>query len=230
MRTADKEEIVNSVTENLKKIVTEELNKVLKDLNVHIILALQDQKVLEALSPVIADALHGALENQLQEQNDKIKNLERRVMKLEAETEEKERIDRNKDLIIHGIRENQGENLSDKALHMLNTDLELDLPSETIVSAQRLGRVREDNKPRPIRITFKSLTTKIEAYRNKRKLKGKNVTLTENLTPLRSDIYRRAKLAFGLANVWSVGGEVFVLDNGVKRRIRSLAEVESPLN
>lgn len=227
LTTSEKEEIISLISEKLKGVISAELNDILKDFNVHIILALQDPKVIDAMAPLITTTIQNVFDEKSKEQNAKIENLEKRIRKLESETEEKDRNSRQNVLILHGLNEKQGEDLRKDVLMMVNDKLEVALPPEAIASAIRIGIVKgASNKPRPILIKFDSVHKKISVYRNKRKLKGLNLAFTENLTPLRAAIYKRIRVSNLFSNYWTVGGDIFVLVNGVKHCLRSFADLQ----
>ena len=46
-------------------------------------------------------------------------------------------------------------------------------------------------------------------YRAKRKLKGSKIVITEHLTRRRYKLFKLAKEAFGVRNVWTLDGKIF---------------------
>ena len=52
-------------------------------------------------------------------------------------------------------------------------------------------------------------------FSNKKKLKGTKITIREDLTKARLAVYKRAVVAFGVANVWSLDGRIHYVDQAV---------------
>ena len=50
-------------------------------------------------------------------------------------------------------------------------------------------------------------------YRAKGKLKSSKIAITEHLTGRRYKLFKLAKEAFGVRNVWTLGGKIFTLYN-----------------
>ena len=67
--------------------------------------------------------------------------------------------------------------------------------------AHRLGKKRQNGKPRPIIARFLNFEARNEIYLNKKKFRGKPISVTENLTAKRMHLKYTAEQNFGPNNV-----------------------------
>ncbi|KAJ2940572.1 hypothetical protein O0L34_g6512 [Tuta absoluta] len=105
---------------------------------------------------------------QLKECQTKIETLEEKVTSLEREK-------RNHNLVFHGIPETSGEK-AETIMEIVKNDLKVNIKIEDIDTVRKMGR--NDKAPLIIRLT--SLKKKQEILRNKKKLKGKSISITED--------------------------------------------------
>ena len=57
---------------------------------------------------------------------------------------------------------------------------------------------RSDDKPCPVIIEFARYNVRRKVYYNKRKLKGKNILITESLTVVRVKLLKQAQTKYGV--------------------------------
>lgn len=135
---------------------------------------------------------------------------------LRARVDDNEQRNRNFCLLLHGIEELPNESKTDETvLAVINNDLGVNITIDDIERSHRLGpkntqrilRSKHD-RPRPIIFRFSSLRKRNEVFNNKRKLKGKRISLTENLTKDRYDLYQAAVKKLGKGIVWTVEGRI----------------------
>ena len=102
-----------------------------------------------------------------------------------------------------------------------------------IKNSHRLGPRRQNQrntratKTVPRAIIFRLATTRKrrEIFVNKKKLKNTGITITENLTRIRYDIYKKALTKFGKGFVWTNQGKIVVNANNAKHTITTLDEL-----
>ena len=58
----------------------------------------------------------------------------------------------------------------------------------------------------------------------KRKLKGKNISITENLTGYWMSVLNEAREKFGFKNVWTYDGQIPCEDNNIGQKIKMYYE------
>ena len=51
-------------------------------------------------------------------------------------------------------------------------------------------------------------------FTNKKRLKGKNMSITESLTKIRMSALKEARNKFGYSNVWTADGKIMYKDEG----------------
>ena len=119
-------------------------------------------------------------------------------------------------LLIHGVQENDNESTDDVALAIINGDLGLnDIDVNEIQRSHRLGpkkpqRNLRSNKmyTRPIIVRFTNYRTRRNVFKQKSNLKGLNISISENLTHTRYELYKSAISKFGKGKVWTSDGRI----------------------
>ena len=144
---------------------------------------------------------------------------------------------RRTNLLIHGVEEEgnggRGEDTDAKVTEILHTKLGLQetfVPKD-ISRSHRLGKPK-NGKKRPIIVRFTSYNTKKMVFDEKKKLKGSGVSITENLSPERYDLYQKCMTKFEKENVWTLDGRIFCLTQDVDeggRRKRIVVTKEADL-
>ena len=151
------------------------------------------------------------------EREEEIKNLksEVRILKkenedLEKQMDEQEQYSRRNCLLLHGVAEEQDEETDKVSVDVIKKNMDLDIDETDLDRTHRLGKPREVGaKPRPIIIKFSRYNVRHSVFKNKKKLKGKGVSITESLTKRRMAALTKAKEEHGFTNVWSVDGKIF---------------------
>ena len=115
--------------------------------------------------------------------SDKV-NMNEKIEKLERINSRQEQYSRCNCLLLHSITEGELENTDDLVLQTLNEKLHVDLTLSDLDRTHRIDQKKaSSNKPRAIIIKFVSYnTTEIVFLKNKKRLKGTQVSITENLT------------------------------------------------
>ncbi|CAH2063257.1 unnamed protein product, partial [Iphiclides podalirius] len=91
-----------------------------------------------------------------------------------------------------------------------------------ISSCHRMGK--DSSRPRPILVRFQAYKKRSEVWENKTCLKGSGVTLSEFLTKSRHEVFKRARIHFGVKDCWTSEGRIVLLPN--KSRIERMSELE----
>lgn len=156
--------------------------------------------------------------NVLKQENVKLGD---KVSKLELRIDDQEQRSRNNCLLIHGIEEANIQEVTDVvAIDVFNRALGFELGTDVIARSHRLGpkkdaRATRANKPnpRPIIVRFNSYRTRKEVFTCKKKLKGTNISITENLTQRRFSLYKQAIAQLRKGNCWTNDGRIFTKVN-----------------
>ncbi len=160
--------------------------------------------------------------------------LNKRLSHVEDRVDENEQHDRNRNLILKGVPEEDGpgtgrEDTTKKFVDQINTHFkeENHLKMADIARSHRLGKRKNSphQHPRPIIARFTVETKKMDTFRVKRDLARSGISLAENLTSYRNDLYQEAKKVLHYKNVWTWEGRVFSIKNGRKFHIASFADI-----
>jgi regulator of replication initiation timing len=165
----------------------------------------------------------------LQQRN---RELDERLSYIEHRVDENEQHDRNVNLLLKGIPEVNGngqggnrnrvqEDTTKKFIDAVNRhfDPQNHLKMDDIARSHRLGGLKKNGKPRPIIARFVRETKKMDTYRVKKKLKGTGISLAENLTSHRTELFNEACDKLGYRNVWTWEGRIFTFHNGKRKHI-----------
>lgn len=161
------------------------------------------------------------LEAALQERDKRIADLE---VKLSEKQDDLEQYQRRQCLRIFGVMENSDEDTDTCAIHVAR-QIGVELTKADIDRSHRVGRAGASDKPRPIIVKFVSYRKRSEVFRNKKLLKNSGVTVREDLTKFRHTLLKQCISKYGVKQVWSIDGNIFVKQGDVKRRIMREADI-----
>ena len=120
---------------------------------------------------------------------------------------------RRTNLLIHGVPEEENtttiEDTDVKATNIFHNQLDLanDIIRKDISRSHRLGK-RQNGKTRPIIVRFTSYRAKKLVFDAKKKLKNTGISVTENLSPERYELYKKCMNSFGKENCWTLDGRI----------------------
>ena len=121
-------------------------------------------------------------------------------------------------ILVHGIVEETVEDTNEKII-TLQQSMDETLKPEDIDRSHRLGKPKSSKnaKPRPIIVKFVRYTSRNRIYRNKKKLKGTGISLTESLTAKRINVLEKAREEHTFNNVWSQDGKIMFFDKNTNK-------------
>ena len=175
--------------------------------------------VLETVKSI--NAKFDEFEKDKKKKEEQIKNLELEVTKMKEEIidlkkgiDSQQQYSRRKCLLIHGVTESDDENSNDVVLNVLNKDVGVTLDIKEIDRSHRLGKLKPNsaNKNRPIIVKFTRYNKRSEVFKKKKSLKGKQMSITESLTPLRMEMLKKAREEHSMQNVWTSDGKIMYKD------------------
>ena len=122
---------------------------------------------------------------------------------------------RRTNLLIHGIDEEENtdrnfkEDTDGKVVKIAHERLGLraDFVPKDISRSHRLGK-RQNGKKRPIIVRFTSYRAKKMMFDKKKDLKNSGISITENLSPERYELYKKCWDIFGKENCWTLDGRI----------------------
>ena len=126
-----------------------------------------------------------------------------------AETDRQEQYSRKNCLLIHGIPENKNENTDVLAMEVIDTKMDIKITENDIDRTHRIGKPKNNGKPRPIILKFVRYNDRKKVVFSKKLLKVSGVSITESLTAFRMKKLTNARKTFGFRNVWTVDKRIF---------------------
>ena len=133
---------------------------------------------------------------------------------MDAVVDRQEQYSRRNCLLVHGMAEEIVEDTDEKIINTLQQSMDETIKPEDIDRSHRLGKPKSSKnaKPRPIIIKFVRYNTRNRIHRNKKKLKGTGISVTESLTAERINILEKAREEHTFNNVWSQDGRIMFFD------------------
>ena len=146
-----------------------------------------------------------------------VDSLSTKIEKLEKLQDQQEQYSRRNCLLVHGIGEEKEEFTDEVIINILNEKLGLD----NICGTRRIGEPKKTRgKTRPIIVKFVRYNDRNRVFRNKKKLNGQKISITESLTKIGMDKLRQAKETYGFTNVWTSNGKILIKsDSNVKPQV-----------
>ena len=137
----------------------------------------------------------------------------KRVDSLSGQVDKQEQYLRRHCLLLHGISDNKNEKTDDLCFATINEHLELSITEADIERTHRIGKPRDaDQKSRPIIVKFVRYSDRKNVFNGKKKLKGKNIAITEILTATRIKKLKEAREIYDFKNVWTSDGKILLKD------------------
>ena len=137
-----------------------------------------------------------------------------KVDDITAETDRQEQYSRRNCLLIHGLPESKNENTDLLAMEAIETKMNIKITDNDIDRTHRIGKPKNNGKPRPVIIKFVRYNDRKKIFSSKKLLKDSGVSITESLTAFRMKKLNNARETFGFRNVWTVDGRIFYSENG----------------
>lgn len=133
---------------------------------------------------------------------------------------------RRKVLLVHGVPEESGENLSAVILNTFNNRMGIsNISNNDIVACHRLG-IKKD-KPRAILVRFHDYQHRHLIWSGKTSLKGSGLTISEFLTVTRHHLFMEARKHFGMTNCWTADSKVIViLPDKNRKKLELMSDLE----
>lgn len=133
------------------------------------------EKQTDVITANVTENIKSALEGRLAGIEEENKNLKEKIKTMEEKIKQTEKEIRKKHLLIHGIAEEEHENLEDKIINLLKAT-NINIGTGSIDEIQRIGNINKQK--RPILVKLVSMQTKKEIL--KRNRISKKLHITEN--------------------------------------------------
>ena len=142
----------------------------------------------------------------------KVLGMTEKVNKLSSLVERQEQYSMRNCILIHGVKENQNEDTDEVVVNKLKSEMNLEISPGDIDRTHRIG-VPSNGKNRPITVKFVRYMKRRRVFTNKkRRLKGKNISITKSLTKIRMSALKEARNKFGYSSVWTADGKIMYKD------------------
>ena len=121
------------------------------------------------------DAVIATLQNELKSASMKVENLEKKM-------ERQEQHSKRNCILIHGLKEEKNESTHDRVLKLFREE-----PNEHVLlvdlnRTHKIGKKRDSSsKLRAVIVKFARYNILEKVFKSKKRLKGKNISITENL-------------------------------------------------
>ena len=124
---------------------------------------------------------------------EKVSGLTEKVDKLSSLVDRQEQYSRRNCGLIHGVKENQNEDTDEIVLN--KSEIDLAISSGDIDRTHRIS-VPSQSENRPIIVKFLRYTDRRRVFTNKKRLKGKKMSINEILTKITMSALKEAKNKF----------------------------------
>ncbi|KAK6171840.1 hypothetical protein SNE40_018265 [Patella caerulea] len=183
---------IENVKLDVMKIISEKVNQLEKDLYE----IREENKKLKAIVETQVKTQILAAERIASAACSKVNNLEQWT--------------RRSSVRIFGIPDKMNENYSESIQEALKVFLSIgvSMTEDQIDIAHRIGTFKP-NQNRSIIVKFLSRKYKIFVIKNRRKLKGSGISISEDLTPLNSQLLSRTSKHPSVLNTWSTEGKIY---------------------
>ena len=177
---------------------------------------IKGEKQLDSLSDALEllSAKFDELEKDHEKKNKKISEVQKKVNSLESKlgdsVDELEQYSRRNCLLLHGVRELEGENKNDIIMKTMKEEIDIDIRQQDLDQKHRVGntKVCKEGKSRPIIIKF--FRYYVHSAVDKKK---KKVLITERLTAKRVGLLQEAQGKYRLRNIWTTDGRNLYKEN-----------------
>ena len=128
----------------------------------------------------------GEMEKRIKKLNGTVSKIKERIEELESEIDRQEQYSRRNCILIHGIAEKKVKNTDQQEINFINDNSDIKIGKIFIDRFHRIGRYdKARKKARPIIVKFARFNVRGRVFREKRKLKGTGISITESLTTKR---------------------------------------------
>ena len=147
--------------------------------------------------------------------------MNKKLDKMDAVVDRQVQYSRRNCFLVHGIVKETVEDTDEKIINTLQQRMDETIKSEDIDRSYRLGKPNspKNAKPCPIIVKFVRFNISNRIYRNKKKLEGTGISVTESLTAKRIIMLEKAREEHTFNNVWSQHGKIMLFDKNTKLKL-----------
>ena len=123
-------------------------------------------------------------------------------------------------MLIHGLAESKNEDMDKLVIDTIKENMGEEIKKNEIDRSHRQGALKNNSKSRLIIIKFVRYNTRCRIFKNKKRLKGKSISVTESLTKKRIEALKKAREDHGFENAWSSEGKTLYKDISEVNKIK----------
>lgn len=152
------------------------------------------------------------IKTQVRKNSDDIIKMQNRIDNLEQKT-------KCRTLRFNGVPEDQDDEtkLGSTILSIINEKLKIVANLNIFESLFRVGQKGES--PRSVLVNFNKVSVRNQILQARKKLKGSEYTIYEDLTASKYNLLRLAKEKYGKNKAWTTSGKVYVWDESENKKI-----------
>lgn len=150
--------------------------------------------------------------------HDELSVVRNTVSSLEQDVAEMEQYSRRFNVRVFGLEESHGEDCKETVINIIKQHLSITLKKDDLAAAHRLPS-RRVGKPRPMIVRFTDRDTRGMVLKKRSGLKGKGVSISEDLSRRMMNLLNRVKNNDTVVESWAANGKVFA-KNSDKKVIR----------
>lgn len=192
------------------------------------------EELISKICSEFSDKIEKSLSNKLEEIRGELKTLNTSISHLSSGVAEHEkmikcidvkvddvvRCSKQNSLRIHGFEEVKNESLLEVFVKFAVNILGIPCNKEDIDFILRVPRHNDSSneKPRTILVNFVNNWKKLEVFNAKKRLKGKQISIFEDLPKNRFELLQMAKKKVGNKNAWSLNGKLYMWNEEEKKK------------
>nr|CAI5841198.1 unnamed protein product [Callosobruchus analis]CAI5848245.1 unnamed protein product [Callosobruchus analis] len=218
--------LTREIRDEIKGTVSHTINSILNEEYVKQLVEKVTDSIVKTLERRIAH-IEEKLEKIIKENSTVITDIKEEAAILKSENEfllrkfdDIDQKGRCNSLRIFNLKESEGENLSNEVTQLVNSKLGIKIKDGDIITCIRVGEKR-GNRPRGVLLKLDNMELRRNIYSKKKMLKGSGVVIKEDLSDYRLKLMDAAIEKTSFRRVWSFNGNIFVLHNNKKMRIKS---------
>lgn len=189
---------------------------------------IQSKEFIGCVSESVAKSVDEKLGIALEKFSDRLESIEKQNTMLLNKIDSLEQYTRRNNVRVLGLQEKENENITDTVINFCKDKLNLNITPEYIDYVHRTGAPQAArNSNRGILVKFTSHYCKNLLLKNRHKLKGTKLLIMEDLTLCRRELYRKAKDRFGVRNVYTLDGTIYVKKGSNKHKILTLEDFQN---
>ncbi|XP_071050802.1 uncharacterized protein [Onthophagus taurus] len=159
------------------------------------------EEFLHKFANIISENVVKQLQNDLNNMGKEVIGLKTQLVVANRKIDELEQYTRKDNLRVYGIKELKGENTNELIMNVCREKMGINIQSSDISTSHRLRA--PENGIKPIIVRFTRRDVKKQIFNFKKKLKGTQIVIKEDLTARKAQLLKTAAGKLGPRAVWT---------------------------